>query len=166
MNPSATLQVLPNPTKQCSKCKQVKPLTEFAINSAKSNGLRSECRICNRELGKKHYYAHRLKRIAKTRRWLAKNPERAKQISFKSRCKKFGLTPEEYNRLCAAQNGVCAICHQKELSVVGKRLAIDHNHITGKIRGLLCQRCNHFIGLAAEDITRLTEAIAYLVKFQ
>ena len=57
---------------------------------------------------------------------------------------KYSITIEEYNRLFRRQKGCCAICriHQDKLK---RRLAIDHNHKTGKIRGLVCQKCNRFI---------------------
>ena len=56
---------------------------------------------------------------------------------------RFGITIEEYNIMLAAQNGTCSICGNPPN---GKHLAIDHNHDTGKIRGLLCDRCNMVLG--------------------
>src|SRR6266404_1578474 len=60
-----------------------------------------------------------------------------------NRLKRFGITLEEYDRLFELQLGGCAIC--KQISG-GKRLAIDHDHDTGEIRGLLCVSCNTAIG--------------------
>jgi hypothetical protein len=54
-----------------------------------------------------------------------------------------GITVEQYDELFSLQNEVCKICLQPEM---GKRLAIDHNHTTGQVRGLLCQQCNCLIG--------------------
>lgn len=58
---------------------------------------------------------------------------------------KYGITKEDYNKLFKEQNGKCAICgkHQIDLNV---RLCVDHNHLTGAIRGLLCMKCNYSLG--------------------
>jgi hypothetical protein len=74
---------------------------------------------------------------------------------------KFGLSLEQYNEMFTAQGGKCKICgtHQLELK---RRLAVDHDHNTGKIRGLLCQHCNLVIGLALDSTTTLESAIEYL----
>jgi Recombination endonuclease VII len=73
---------------------------------------------------------------------------------------KFGITPAEYDALLAAQNGRCAICQNKPRK---RALAIDHNHKTKVIRGLLCTRCNHhLLGSAHESVEMLQRAINYL----
>jgi hypothetical protein len=73
----------------------------------------------------------------------------------------FRLTLEDYNRAFAEQEGRCAICgaHQSEIKV---SLHVDHDHETGKIRGLLCGSCNRMLGIAKDSIGRLEAAIAYL----
>lgn len=73
----------------------------------------------------------------------------------------YDLACEEYERMLAEQDGKCAICR---VSQEGKKLSIDHNHQTGQIRGLLCQKCNIGIGHFDDDITRLLHAVHYLVK--
>lgn len=73
--------------------------------------------------------------------------------------KKHGLTPEYYGLLLRAQKGVCAICGEPPKK---RRLAIDHCHKTGRIRGLLCGRCNTGIGNLRENPRVLRAAIAYL----
>ena len=82
---------------------------------------------------------------------------------------KFNLSEGEYDALAAAQRGVCAICEQPETAVGHKRteprkLAVDHCHDSGTIRGLLCTKCNQGLGLFAEDPDRLHAAIRYLKK--
>jgi hypothetical protein len=74
---------------------------------------------------------------------------------------RYGITVEEYEQIWYSQNGCCAICGiaEKELK---KKLHIDHNHTTGRIRGLLCSNCNIAIGLLKDDIVRLSKAIEYL----
>ena len=76
--------------------------------------------------------------------------------------KKYGITDDEYHLLNESQNYVCAIC--KKSDGRGARLAIDHCHETGKIRGLLCRTCNVAIGYLNDDITLLESAISYLKK--
>ena len=71
-----------------------------------------------------------------------------------------GISTQDYMRLLASQNGVCAICGKP--CRTGHRLSIDHDHKTGKIRGLLCGSCNLFVG-QLED-TRLESGLAYLKR--
>ena len=73
------------------------------------------------------------------------------------------ISRDDYNKVFIEQDGKCLICgkHQSELE---KGLAVDHDHITGKVRGLLCFHCNIGLGMFRDDITLLTNAINYLVK--
>jgi hypothetical protein len=74
--------------------------------------------------------------------------------------KKYNISVEEYRSLFEKQNNRCAICGQK--CTTNKRLAVDHDHITKKIRGLLCLFCNTGIGKFKDDINLLRKAITYL----
>jgi hypothetical protein len=81
--------------------------------------------------------------------------------------KNYGLTLDKYNAILASQNGVCAICSQPEkVKIKGQliRLAVDHWHDTGRVRGLLCAACNRAIGGLQHDQTLLRAAIEYLQK--
>ena len=83
--------------------------------------------------------------------------------------RKFGITIEQYEDLHKSQNGVCAICRKPEISCDSKSglrrsLAVDHCHKTGKIRGLLCWRCNTVIGKLEECPILLRQMIFYLYK--
>jgi hypothetical protein len=77
--------------------------------------------------------------------------------------KKFGINLTEYNRMLAAQGSVCAICFTKP-NLRHANLAIDHDHATGKIRALLCARCNTAIGHLMDSPTVVESAVAYLRK--
>ena len=77
--------------------------------------------------------------------------------------KRYGITLEERAALEAAQGGLCAIC--KVPPKAQKALAVDHCHGTGRVRGLLCDRCNMAIGLLDDSAERLGAAIAYLSRF-
>lgn len=79
----------------------------------------------------------------------------------------FGLTLDDYDAMLKAQDGVCAICKEQETCTrngVVKHLAVDHDHKTGKVRGLLCQHCNQLFGHARESVAILRAAIAYLER--
>ena len=83
--------------------------------------------------------------------------------------KKLKLYRADYDEVLTAQSGVCAICHRPEFRKIRsdgitRRLAIDHDHKTNKLRGLLCGDCNTGLGLFQDDILRLESAIAYLRK--
>ena len=81
------------------------------------------------------------------------------EIYRKSRLKlRYGLTPEEFERLAKAQNFVCAICRSSE------PLVVDHSHKTGNTRGLLCSSCNLFLGVIEKRVYIIPDAIKYLSK--
>ena len=69
----------------------------------------------------------------------------------------YGITREEYDAMVARQEGKCLVCLQEP-----KRLYIDHDHATGKIRGLLCNRCNAGLGFLGDDVERVRAAARYL----
>lgn len=74
--------------------------------------------------------------------------------------KKYGITLADYNDILNAQNGRCAICLCKPRT---KNLAVDHNHGTGEVRGLLCYRCNHgLLGHAHDSEEMLERALEYV----
>ena len=75
---------------------------------------------------------------------------------------KYGITLEEYQFQYKKQKGVCKICKQKQKGVRYKWLSVDHNHKTGKVRGLLCWHCNKALGLFQDNIKNLKAAIRYL----
>ena len=86
--------------------------------------------------------------------------------------KLYGVHPTEYNNKLKAQNYVCAICEQPETTLFRnepgkvKKLSQDHCHKTGKMRDLLCTRCNHFLGRVEENIQLIEKMISYLKKHQ
>ena len=123
--------------KRCYKCKENKPEDLFYKNKSKKDGLCSLCKTCH-------------------------------QIYDKTRDKKrrYGITVKQYNKMFEKQNGVCAICHKcetrKHQSGTLRRLSIDHDHKTGKVRGLLCDKCNRLLGMANDNRVILANALYYL----
>ena len=132
--------------KVCSLCKIEKPLGDFHVRSRSKDGLTAQCKQC---------------RIDLVIAFRQKHPEKQAKYSRTSNLRKnFGLTHAEYEALHDKQNGVCAIC--EGLCSTGRRLAVDHNHMTGEIRGLLCSRCNRGIGLFKEQAKYLLKAAEYV----
>jgi hypothetical protein len=126
-----------------------------------------------REYGKKYYRAHpeerkeysrryRLEHRDTNRAYLKKYRDSHPDYVKENNLKKYGITLVEYNSLSVSQGGKCAICG--EHSPVGRRLSVDHDHFTGRVRGLLCHWCNRGIGLLREDENLFLRAILYLRK--
>jgi len=88
-----------------------------------------------------------------------RNPEWLKKT-----LKKYNLTLEFYENMRKTQNFSCLICKNSEINNIHKCLDIDHCHVTGKVRGLLCNNCNSGIGFSKENIQTLEKAIEYLNK--
>lgn len=102
----------------------------------------------------KYYAENREQFSQKRKKWRQENPEKQAEIGRCARLKrKFGMTIEEYDLLLKQQKGVCAICEQP--CRTGNRLAVDHHHKTGEIRGLLCYSCNVRVGFIDKYEDRL-----------
>lgn len=107
----------------------------------------------------------------KQRRWAERNPERVRKYNRAAQRRhhlksKYGITPEQYDALLDAQQGVCAVCRRPETKHNQHgpcRLAVDHCHSTGRVRGLLCSECNTALGKLGDDPVRLRRALDYLV---
>lgn len=98
------------------------------------------------------------KEKARCAKYRADNPERLRAIKLR----KFGLTLADYDAMFEVQGGLCAICLQRNIE--NRRLAVDHDHRSGKVRGLLCGSCNKALGLFRDSPQILTAALAYLLK--
>lgn len=92
--------------------------------------------------------------------YYAKNKQRAFERYLKNT---YQITLEEYNAALEKQSGVCDIC--KEKCVSGRQLAVDHNHDTGEVRGLLCCKCNRGLGNFGDNLDLLRNAVLYLEKY-
>lgn len=161
--------------KHCKRCNESKPAALFGKDKSQLDGLTSSCKACRKLSSAAHYKKYQAKRSAATAAWKQANPERVKGIKQKSalkhpetarkhRLKRFGLTPACYNKMLEEQAGLCAICKQVESAKCNgrvKALAVDHNHITGKVRGLLCMRCNTDVG-KVENLSRIQAIQQYL----
>lgn len=147
-----------NIIKVCVKCGESKPLSLF--HKRGNNKYRNDCSNCVKEYGKL-YRAKNKEIISEKKRIYHKiNPH----IKRKSHLKKeFNLTLEDYTKMLNAQFGKCKICGiDKVDNRQHKHFHIDHNHNTGKIRGLLCSKCNTLLGASKDNIDILKNAIKYL----
>jgi hypothetical protein len=90
----------------------------------------------------------------------SKGKDSLRNANFK---KKYNITLEEYNVKLKNQNHKCYICGLDEIDNKQK-LAVDHDHTTGKVRDLLCSKCNTGLGMFKENIDVLSKAISYLIK--
>lgn len=90
------------------------------------------------------------------------SPEKKKEHSIKY---KYGISWENFLSIYLAQDGKCAIC-KKEVGQFCKKTCVDHNHTTGRVRGILCTACNFAIGALGEKEDNLLEAVKYLAKYR
>lgn len=139
--------------KTCSQCRNELPVTEFYRQARGKDALQSKCKACCR--------AYRAE-------WEARNVERMR-IYYRRKALKdrYGQdAPELFGRLMEKQRGVCAICRKPETAVgrggVGQRLAVDHDHETGEVRGLMCRVCNQTLGAMGDNIQGVMRFVEYL----
>jgi hypothetical protein len=131
--------------KTCTKCGIGKPISAFYTHKSCAGGHRPECKAC-------------CNAACKVR--LANDPLLNRRSHLK---RKFGIDHKRYEEILASQGGGCAICGSAK-SRNGQMLHIDHDHVTGEIRGVLCDKCNRGIGLLGDSAERLEAARNYLDK--
>ena len=119
-----------------------------------------------RERGRRWYHTHKDQMRAISSAWKKRNPDRQRQYRHFWWIRKYGITPEEYQLKLVAQGNTCAICRASNPGPRCRFFAVDHDHNSGRIRGLLCNKCNRVLGLAGDSVIWLREAIAYLELYQ
>jgi hypothetical protein len=136
----------------CTKCNKTKAKHEFLLrkNTIKTY---SWCKDCMKE---------------NTHDW---RMNRGGKLKEKERnLKRYGLTMKDYQSMLTSQNHVCAICHNPETfksrNHTIAQLAVDHCHQTGKIRALLCRRCNQLLGQVNDDVHMFQVCIDYLNRYK
>lgn len=167
-------------TKICTECKIEKPTSDFYSRKTKSGVKpRSKCKRCsnintvdcrqNLEAAQKHnqsslrYYLQHKKKISERVKVWRRTSE-GRFHTKKQNLKKYGLSVKQYRLMACEQDYKCMICgiHQDEMLT---DLSVDHNHKTGKLRGLLCKSCNWGIGHFLDDADLLRKAANYLEKY-
>jgi len=149
--------------KKCGKCKIKKEESEFNKCSKAIDGLNYWCRKCQKINNKQYYIDNKEKIIKHVKKRYKENPEKQRNRNYKRR---FNITIDDYNKMFKKQNGKCDICGSNDSgSIKTEHFFIDHNHITGKIRGLLCYSCNSAVGLLKDDIEISKNLTKYLTKY-
>lgn len=154
----------------CNKCFLEKDINCFGIDKSTKTGYNYTCKECRNTILRSRYDPERtrIKNINNSnQRKQFYRSDRGIEISRRSwLLKQYNITLEEYNALNTTQNGLCAICFESEIYYRNKVLCVDHDHKTGEIRGLLCNRCNRALGLLKEEKQILLNAIKYLEKHE
>ncbi|MFI9235766.1 endonuclease VII domain-containing protein [Streptomyces sp. NPDC053079] len=143
--------------RQCTKCLLVKSVEDFSPRG-KRDGVtlrKSRCKPCVSEAARNWAAENRERATLRRQRWNLQNT--------------YGITLDKYNAMLSSQGGVCAICEQDEPNTHGRTgrkfsLSVDHCHDTGRVRGLLCQKCNRAVGLLNDNVDLLRKAIDYLER--
>ena len=141
----------------------MKDRSEFYASKVAKDGMTSGCRACHMERQKKHYLANRELCIARSSAHYKKMRALGISEKYSRRShlrRKFGITPEQYEAMYRKQNGACAVCLKHNLN--GWRLAVDHCHKTGNVRGLLCTKCNTALGAVGDSLKLLTALFEYI----
>jgi len=146
--------------KVCTVCKEEKEYEHFYKSSREKDGFGYRCKTCDNEA----------RRVSRNRNIPKK--ENPTWLGYKRRwiMLKYGLELGEYERILEAQSHCCAICGTNNPAGEGVHngrllsFAVDHDHVTGKNRGLLCNLCNRGIGFLQDDVEVLRKALEYLIK--
>ena len=135
--------------KVCPCCKTLKTIDKFFNDRYAKDGHAYSCKICDK---------------SRHTRYRKENPKKIKVAGRESNYRRqYGISIADYDKLFKSQAGKCAICGTTEPGGHGKKhLAVYHDHITGRVRGLLCYACNTGIGCLKDDTKLLENAIQYL----
>lgn len=157
-------------TKVCRKCGAEKDIEDFYKHKTNKDGRWGSCILCVKERTTAYLKAHPGIRNLAMRNWRHRHPERVKRYKSqgyrpeRARAyglrKNYGLSTSEYEQKLAAQDGICAIFGKP--SEGRRHLAVDHDHVTGVNRGILCSRRNLSIGAFEHNPVLLENVIGYL----
>ena len=151
------IELVPDSTRFCKRCKQAKKIAEFKKDNRRPSGYRSICKACCRGMDR-----------ASERRYRVKNKAALKIKSREKQWRAVGIDAswnhKKYAELLQAQHGKCAVCGLPEFENIFNTLAVDHDHTTGKVRGLLCNPCNQALGDAKDSVAILAALIQYLER--
>ena len=145
--------------KNCNICDLSKPIDLFYLAKTGKFGRRNSCKQCE-SIKEKNKRANRSS---------DKKKKDQQRDSVRKRFSKYGLSPQDFEKLLVSQNYKCAICchpipdlQKKKGASTNDWAAVDHDHSTGRIRGLLCFWCNKGLGHFKDDCDLLLKALEYL----
>lgn len=152
---------------RCSRCKKEKTDEKFSLapTNVSRRGRTSWCNDCRKFNSKRWRHQNRTKARAYAKKYRELNPGIGTEYTI-------GVTLEEKTKRFKLQGGVCGICrghahgtgHSKRPNSDAIAWCADHDHKTGKFRGVLCQRCNHVLGRVKDSTVLLKKMISYLEK--
>lgn len=147
---------------RCSACNQNLQKSAFHCDASKRSGRSHRCKRCEQLRGVKYRQKHRSAR----RNYVVRHrAEITEQAYYSYILAQYGLSKAAHTKMLADQKGLCAICERPEVSRYKGtlvRLSVDHCHKTGKVRGLLCHRCNTTLGRVSDDPQLLYKMCEYL----
>ncbi|MDA5282343.1 endonuclease VII domain-containing protein [Streptomyces sp. Isolate_45] len=172
-------------SKRCSRCKSPKPRSDFAANRAMWDGLQAYCRACQADQHRErqeargrtvrvkvavpsgHKHCPQCKEIKPHSEWESNKSSSDGWASYCRLCRaqrnrasyfkrKYGITEAEREEMIAAQGGLCLLCRE------GPAEHVDHDHQTGKVRGVLCFSCNAALGQFKDRPDVIRRAAAYV----
>ena len=168
--------------KQCVKCGETKPLSEFTFHNRVKGQHRNFCHDCEKDWIRQYHKTPQGKE--KRKEWVGLNKEKIEEYKRlyreddvkRERSKvyhrarglrlNFNMTVDDYMVMYEKQNGQCAICGADTASNgTRKNFCVDHDHETGKVRGLLCHNCNVSVGLMKDSPSLLRKAAKYLESY-
>ena len=149
-------------TKTCRKCAENKPSDAFSVKKDSADGLYSYCKSCKAAMVRDHRARNgaRVRETDRKRNATPKGRLATRKAHLKS---SFDMSKAQFDTKWREQGSACAICNIKRKRNQ-KAFAVDHDHRTDAIRGILCIDCNRALGLAGDDIELLKAAAAYLRK--
>ncbi|HVM27360.1 MAG TPA: endonuclease VII domain-containing protein [Mycobacteriales bacterium] len=127
-------------TKRCPDCGLVKAMTDFPRNKGSRDGRGGYCKPCHN---------------VRTRQTAQRLYGRGRSYRLKAR---YGITAAQYDAMLTEQGGLCALCRERPAEHV------DHDHVFGQVRGLLCSCCNQGLGNFRDDLAHLRAAVDYLER--
>lgn len=145
--------------KKCTKCGMVKHVSEFRIRGRNVDNLETQCKACCVAKERSWYANNKEIAIERDRKRKLKHPKRHRKIRL---MRAYGISIEQFEHMRKKQGYMCAICAKEENKCRYKTLCVDHCHTTGKVRALLCDKCNVGLGHFGESIERLSVAASYL----
>ena len=161
----------------CTVCGEIKPLEQFSKHPKGMAGRVGWCKECGNTKAREWYNKNREEHCSRRREpkreydqrryaeMLARG-EKPKRDPIKAKnsylLRNYGITYEQYLQLLESQDHKCAICDTEESDRKGGDLVVDHCHASGRVRGMLCQKCNLMLGNANDLISTLERAVIYL----
>lgn len=148
--------------KRCSKCGETKQVSDFYKTIRSKDGHDGQCKACCKEYWSRPDVAERQRKYHRERSRRKYDSTKRRNINLKQN---HNITLEKFHEMLDAQSGKCEICQKSFKSDRGRGIAVDHDHSTGKIRGILCIHCNTILGQAFDNKEILKNAMLYLDRY-